>query len=138
LGVIGVELDLFAACALGDRNLIRSMWRADSPAALGVHRLPLLHFGIVSRDVGVVEMLLDLGAMLDPPGAGLSPLHSAVAIGSARMVRCLAAAGASGAAVDAFGATAFEWAERLEDAGSEILTHSGEFMSRTTSMSNLT
>jgi hypothetical protein len=118
---IGVEFDLFAACAIGDHRLIQSCWRTDSRWASGIHCLPLLHFGIVSRDLSVVDLLLDLGAPLNPQPASLSPLHSAVAIGSLALVQYLLAAGASTTAVDVFGATASDWACRLEDDGSELL-----------------
>jgi ankyrin repeat protein len=118
---IGVELDLFAACALGDRKLIRARWRADSSISLGIHSLPLLHFGIVSRDLGIVEMLLEFGAEVNPDAASISPLHSAVAIGSWAMVRFLLTVGASPSAVDAFGATPVDWAYALENRDSQIV-----------------
>jgi hypothetical protein len=118
---IGVEFDLFAACALGDRKLIRAKWRADSSISLGTHALPLLHFGVMSRDLGLVEMLVELGAGLNPHGAGISPLHSSVAIGSSAMVGFLLTVGASKSAVDAFGATPLDWAYALENGDSQIV-----------------
>jgi len=120
LSDIGVEFDLFAACAFGDRDLILSTWRVDSPRALGIHRLPVLHFGVVSRDVEVVEMLIHLGALLNPDDGSLSPLHSAVAIGSAPMVRCLLDAGALRTAVDGFGATPYDWACYVDDIDTDL------------------
>jgi hypothetical protein len=118
---VGVRFDIFSACAAGDRRLISSVWRPACANAVGVHYLPLLHFAAVSRDVGVVELLLELGANPDPPAASLSPLHSAVAVASAPMISCLMMAGARTSAVDAFGSTPLDWAREMWGPGSNLL-----------------
>ncbi len=110
---IGVQLDIFGACAAGDRQLIESEWRPAFKDALGIHYLPLLHFAAVSRDVKVVELLLDLGANPNAAGASLSPLHTAVAVGSATMISRLVRSGAKTTAVDAYGCTPVAWAGEL-------------------------
>jgi Ankyrin repeats (many copies) len=121
LGSIGVDLGLFGACALGDRLLIRTKWRVESATALGIHDLPLLHFAVISRDVRVVETVVDLGASPNPQGVSLSPLHTAVAIGSLRIVHFLLNIGASTSAVDAFGATPLDWSTELFGHDSRLL-----------------
>jgi hypothetical protein len=121
LGQIGVRFDIFSACASGDLRLIRSKWRPACTNAVGIHCLPLLHFAAVSRDVGAVELLLELGANPDPPAASLSPLHSAVAVASAPMIRCLMMAGARTSAVDAFGSTPLDWAREMWGSSSKLL-----------------
>jgi hypothetical protein len=109
-----VSLDIYAACAIGDAPAVRSMLASSASDAHGIHDLPLLHFGVMSRDIAMLELLLDASVALNPPGASLSPLHSAVAIGSSAMVRLLLSAGASLACPDAFGATALDWALALD------------------------
>ena len=118
---IGVLLDIFAACAGGDLDLIRSEWRGEFAGATGIHDLPLLHFAVVSRDPAVVELLLGLGATPNPPGASLSPLHTAVAVASAAMIERLLMAGANASAVDAFGSTPLDWACELWGPDSHML-----------------
>jgi ankyrin repeat protein len=114
----GATLDVYAACALGDWPAARSMLAGS--AALGVHCLPLSHFAVMSGDPGVLQALVDDGVNLNPPGASLSPLHSAVAIGSIPMIRALIAAGVDRDVTDAFGATALDWAYEVEDRGSVL------------------
>ena len=118
---IGVRFDIFAACAAGDRDLIASRWRPGLADALGVHYLPLLHFAAVSHDSSIVELLVELGACPNPTGASLSPLHSAVVVGSAPMIGCLLRAGAKLSAVDAFGLTPADWACELWGPDSYVL-----------------
>jgi len=110
---VGTSLDIFAAAAIADTTEVVSML-ADRPKDIcGVHRLPLLHFAVVSRDLGMVEALIAAGACLSPPAASLSPLHAAVAVDSAPIVRSLLRAGADVAFTDAFGQTALDWAYEL-------------------------
>ncbi len=111
---LGVMPDLFAACALGDRRLAFAMLRGVRYRGRGAHGLPTLHFGIMSRDVRMVEMLIEAGVPVNPPGASLPPLHSAVAIRSAQIVRVLLTAGADIDALDVFGATAADWADEFD------------------------
>lgn len=116
----GAELDLFAACALGDAPSVRAMLPSADLDACGVHALPALHFAVMSRDVATVELLIDAGMELNPGRASLSPLHSAVAIGSVPMIRALVGAGVDCAATDGYGATALDWAYELGDRGTVL------------------
>src|SRR6266487_2772688 len=100
----GIEVDLFAACAMGDWRAARRLLSKDELDSYGVHDLPILHFGVVSRDVAIVENLLDAGVVLNPGTGSLSPLHAAVAFGSEAMIQVLLLAGADRSATDAFGA----------------------------------
>jgi hypothetical protein len=99
--------------------------------ACGVHRLPLLHFAVMSRNASIVEMLLAAGVAVNPRGASLSPLHSAVAIGSIPIIRALIVAGVDRSASDAFGATALDWAYEIEDRGSVIAVLLAGYLRRT-------
>lgn len=117
----GSRLDVFSACALGMKRVIRRLLAGVPLDALGVHGLPILHFGIVGGDLLAVEELVAAGVPVNPPCASLPPLHSAVASGSPPMVRMLIAAGANPDSVDAFGATAADWAMELEGRGSQLL-----------------
>ena len=114
----GVVPDIFAACAMGDMAAVEALLPYSGRDALGVHRLPLLHFAVMSRDPSIVDTLLDAGVALHPRGASLSPLHSAVAVGSVPMIRALVEAGVDRMVTDAFGATALDWAYDVEDKGS--------------------
>lgn len=117
----GSRLDVFSACALGMKRVIRRLLAGVPLDALGVHGLPILHFGIVGGDLQTVEELVAAGVPVNPPCASLPPLHSAVASGSPPMVRALIAAGADTDSVDAFGATAADWAIELDGRGSRLL-----------------
>jgi ankyrin repeat protein len=128
----GATADVFAACAMADRRAVRTLLPSSRPDALGVHRLPLLHFAVVSRDPSVVDMLLDAGVALNPRGASLSPLHSAVAIGSVPMIRALIEAGVDRTVTDAFGATALDWAYDVEDKGSILAVVLAGYLRRAT------
>src|SRR5262249_42240380 len=64
--------------------------------------------------------LIGEGVMLNPPLASLSPLHSAVAIGSVPMIRALIGSGVDCTAKDAYGATALDWAYELDDRGTVL------------------
>jgi len=114
----GATPDIFAACALADQRAVRTLMPFTRTDSLGVHRLPLLHFAVVSRDPAILGMLLDEGVALNPRGASLSPLHTAVAVGSVPMIRTLVEAGVDRSMTDAFGATALDWAYDVEDKGS--------------------
>lgn len=116
----GAQLDLFAACALGDTQAVHAMLPSAGLDACGVHGLPLGHFAVMSRDVGMLELLTDAGVRLNPPRASLSPLHSAVGIGSVPMIRALVAAGVDCSATDGYGATALDWAYELGDRGTVL------------------
>ena len=116
----GAPFDVFAACAMADRRLIRKLMAFAPPYALGVHGLPLLHFAVMSREPEIVDILLAANVAVNPNGASLSPLHSAVAIGSVPMIRALILAGVDRSAPDAYGATALDWAYEIEDRGSVI------------------
>ena len=116
----GAHPDLFAACALGDRATSRALLPDADPAACGVHGLPILHFGVMSGDPGMLGVLIDYGVDLNPTGASLSALHSAVAIGSVPMIRALVTAGIDCNVEDAFGATALDWAYDVGDRGSVL------------------
>ena len=123
----GAELDLFAACALGDREAAMTRYNASQSRACGVHGLPLLHFAIMSRSTAMLETLLGAGVKVNPERASLPPLHSAVASGRSEFVRLLLDAGADPAARDAYGATALDWALELDGDGSisarQLLMH---------------
>jgi hypothetical protein len=99
---------------------VRELLAHFDPDDLGVHCLPLSHFGVMSGDPGMLQALVDAGLGLNPPGASLSPLHSAVAIGSIPMIRILIVAGVDCEVRDAFGATALDWAYEVEDRGSVL------------------
>jgi ankyrin repeat protein len=114
----GVVPDIFAACAMGDMAAVEALLPYTRPDVLGVHRLPLLHFAVMSRDPSMLDMLLDARVTLNPRGASLSPLHSAVGVGSVPMIRALVEAGVDRTVTDAFGATALDWAYDVEDKGS--------------------
>lgn len=116
----GAPFDVFAACVMADTRMVRKMLPFAALDACGVHRLPLLHFAVMSRDPSIVDMLLEAGVAVNPRGASLSPLHSAVAVGSVPMIRALIVAGVDRSATDAFGATALDWAYEIEDRGSVI------------------
>lgn len=126
----GADVDLFAACALGDRELAQELLSEAAPDACGVHALPILHFGVMSRDLAMVEMLLSAGVALHPEGASLSPLHSAVAIGSVPMIRTLVGAGVDCTMTDAFGATALDWAHDAGDRGSVLAVFLSGYLRR--------
>jgi uncharacterized protein len=126
----GAELDVFAATAMGDMEGASELLEDTSPDACGVHSLPLLHFGVVSRDLAMLQMLLRAGVALNPKRASLSPLHSAVGIGSVPMIRVLVAAGVDCAVTDAFGATALDWAHDVEDRGSVLAVFLSGYLRR--------
>ena len=116
----GAPLDVFAACAVGDWPAVLALLPRSDPDDLGVHGLPLSHFAVMSGDPRMLQTLVDAGVALNPRGASLSPLHSAVAIGSIPMIRTLMGAGVDCEVRDAFGATALEWAYEVEDRGSVL------------------
>lgn len=126
----GVEIDLFAACAMGDGEAVQALLPGAALGACGVHALPLLHFGVMSRDVAIVEMLLRAGVKLNPEGASLSPLHSAVGIGSVPMIRMLVGAGVDCDVKDAYGATALDWAYDAGDRGSVLAVFLSGYLRR--------
>ena len=128
----GAVPDIFAACAMGDRRAVEALLPFSRPGALGVHRLPLLHFAVVSRDPSLLDMLLQAGVALNPRGASLSPLHSAVAVGSVPMIRALIENGVDRAMTDAFGATALDWAYDVEDKGSILAVMLAGYLRRAT------
>ena len=128
----GEAADIFAACAMADMKAVRALWHFTRPDVLGVHRLPLLHFAVMSRDPAMLDMLLDAGVALHPRGASLSPLHSAVAIGSVPMIRALMEAGVDRTVTDAFGATALDWAYDVEDKGSILAVFLSGYLRRAT------
>jgi len=128
----GAVPDIFAACAMGDMAAIEALLPYSRPDVLGVHRLPLLHFAIVSRDPSILDMLLDAGITLNPRGASLSPLHSAVAVGLVPMIRALVEAGVDRTVTDAFGATALDWAYDVEDKGSILAVVLAGYLRRAT------
>jgi len=128
----GEEPDIFAACALADMRVVQALLPFSRPDALGVHRLPLLHFAVVSRNPSMLDTLLDAGVALNPRGASLSPLHSAVAVGSVPMIRALIESGVDRAVTDAFGATALDWAYDVEDKGSILAVFLAGYLRRAT------
>jgi ankyrin repeat protein len=128
----GAVPDIFAACAMGDMRGVEGLLPFTRRDALGVHRLPLLHFAVVSRDPAMLDMLLDAGVALNPRGASLSPLHSAVAVGSVPMIRALVEAGVDRSVTDAFGATALDWAYDVEDKGSILAVMLSGYLRRAT------
>jgi ankyrin repeat protein len=128
----GATPDIFAACAMADLRAVHALLRFTSLDALGVHRLPLLHFAIVSRDPAMLDMLIDSGVVLNPRGASLSPLHTAVAVGSVPMIRALMEAGVDRSVTDAFGATALDWAYEIEDKGSVLAVILSGYLRRAT------
>lgn len=132
LAQAGARLDVFATTAMGDGAATLELLPEAGLDACGVHALPLLHFAVMSRDQGMVDLLLREGVELNPEGASLSPLHSAVAIGSVPVIRTLVAAGVDCDAVDAFGATALDWAYEVEDRGSVIAVLLSGYLRRVT------
>jgi len=117
----GAELDLFSACVLGDTAIIRALLRSVPRLEYGIHDLPLLHFGVISGEISVVELLIAEGAAVNPPRASLPPLHSAVAAGFPSAVEVLLSAGADVTAKDPFGDTALDWALALDGPGSAMV-----------------
>jgi hypothetical protein len=117
----GVAFDAFVAAALGDIAAVHALVNVENQDACGVHGLPLLHFGIVSRESSVFQLMVDKGVSVNPPGASLPPLHSAVATGQVSAIRTLIFFGADLQATDAFGATASDWALDLHGPRSEEL-----------------
>jgi ankyrin repeat protein len=69
----------------------------------------------------MLDLLIRAGVVLDPPGASLSGLHSAVGFGLLPMIQALVLAGANTKSTDAFGATALDWAHQLGPVDSEIV-----------------
>ena len=128
----GAQIDVFAACAIGDQEAVQALLPDTARDACGVHRLPILHFGVMSRDLAMLKTLLREGVALNPRGASLSPLHSAVAIGSVLMIRLLVAAGVDCSLPDAFGATALDWANDIEDRGSVVAVILSGYLRRAT------
>jgi ankyrin repeat protein len=117
---VGVELDIFAACAIGDQLTVSRTLRSVPRPAYGVHGLPVLHFAVMSLDISMVEMLLAAGEPVNPERESLTPLHSAVAVNFTSAVRLLLRHGADAGARDPFGATAEEWAIELCGPNSRI------------------
>ena len=109
----GVRLDLYAECSLGEPASAAAAMRVGGGELLGIHDLPILHFAVMSRDLSVVEAVLEAGAPVNSSRASLSPLHSAVACGQPLIVERLLAAGADPLAHDAFGCSALDWALEL-------------------------
>jgi hypothetical protein len=110
----GVAADLFTECVIGDPTRAVDALEASSDL-LGVHRLPILHFAVMSGNPVVVETLLEAGAPVNPRGAALTPLHAAVARRELGIAMCLLEAGADPLAIDAFGDTAVDWAAYLDE-----------------------
>ena len=116
----GAKQDVFAACAAADIEALNEFLQDTDPTECGIHGLPLSHFAVVSGDTGTVQALIDAGIEMNPAGASLSPLHTAVAIGSIPMIKALMATGVDIGVSDAFGATALDWAYDVEDRGSVL------------------
>jgi len=123
----GASIDLFTACALGDVRLSMARFEDSRRDARGVHGLPLLHFAVVSGSDQLLAVLLARGAEVNPRDAPITPLQSAVAAGRAESVRRLLEAGADVCAVDAFEATALDWAIDLDGPDSETARTIGRF-----------
>ena len=115
----GARLDAFAASALADKEAVHVLVTLEKFDACGVHGLPLLHFGIVSRDPSVVQLMVEKGVAVNPVRASLPPLHSAVATGQVPAIRTLVFFGADLGATDAYGATASDWALDIHGPRSE-------------------
>ncbi|MEP6753647.1 MAG: ankyrin repeat domain-containing protein [Candidatus Dormiibacterota bacterium] len=118
---MGAEMDLFATCAAGDLSAAMDRFAVKHRDARGVHGLPLLHFGVVSREISMVQELIDAGVEVNPRDAGIAPLHSAIAAGDAEITRQLLLAGANPEARDSLGATALDWAIELDGDGSRLV-----------------
>lgn len=117
----GVGLDIFVAAALGDKTAVHALVTFENFEACGVHGLPLLHFGIVSRNVPAFQLMVDKGVSVNPVRANLPPLHSAVATGQPSAIKTLIFFGADLRATDAYGATASDWALDIHGPRSEEL-----------------
>jgi hypothetical protein len=115
---VGVSLDLFAKCSLGDASSAVAALRTTGEELVGVHGLPVLHFAVVSRDSATVRKLLAAGAAVNSRQASLPPLHSAVAYEDMATIELLLRAGADVLATDPFAATALDWAIHLIGEGS--------------------
>jgi len=115
----GAPIDLFAACALGDRRLAMRRFDETSTDARGVHGLPLLHFAIVGGSLEMLDLLLEKGVAINPTRAPVSPLHTAVAIRPLGVIRKLLEAGGDPNAPDSMGATPLDWAVDLHGARSQ-------------------
>lgn len=115
----GLGVDAFVAAAMGDKMAVHALVSAANADACGVHGLPLLHFGIMSRDPSVFQLMVDKGVSVNPPRASLPPLHSAVATGQVIAIKTLIFFGADLRATDAFGATASDWALDIHGPRSE-------------------
>ena len=116
----GAAIDLFTACALGDRRLALNRFKSATVDARGVHGLPLLHFAIVGGNLELLGLLLERGAAVNPYGAPVSPLHTAVAMKPLSVVRMLLEAGADANAPDSMGASPLDWGIDLHGAGAEV------------------
>jgi ankyrin repeat protein len=91
----GVRLDLFMACALGDREAVDGFLRADPGLAnaRGAHGIHVLNHAV---DAAVARRLLEHGA--DPNRLvyepwGWTPLHEAACRGKRALLEALVAAG---------------------------------------------
>ena len=115
----GVGVDMFVAAALGDTVAVHALVTLEKLDSYGVHGLPLLHFGIVSRQKPVVDLMVDKGVPVNPARASLPPLHSAVATGQVPAIKTLVFCGADLGATDAFGLTATDWALGIHGPRSE-------------------
>jgi hypothetical protein len=118
---LGVPSDPFAECLLGNPTRMVALLRGSAVEPIGIHSLPVLHFGVMSRNPETVARLLAAGASVNPLNASVPPLHSAVAIRDLFMVEQLLQAGADRDAADAFEDTALDWAVFIEGPGSLLV-----------------
>ncbi|SLM48078.1 protein of unknown function [Nitrospira japonica] len=84
------------ACLAGALNVVSQLYqRVDSPLSARENIPSLLHYGVLSGNVAIVNFLLSKDHPVDHLDAfGFTPLHLAIQEGHLEIVRCLVRAGA--------------------------------------------
>ena len=115
---------LLAAVRAGDQDTVSALLDAggdvNAPAPDGSVARPL-HVAAAAGDLGMCDLLIDYGALLDTRQAdGATALHLAAAIGAERIVDLFRNGAVDGTIADNEGHTAADYAER---AGFGALAH---------------